>query len=87
MTSLRERMLEDMQLHGLAPKTQESYLRAVRQAVIHFNAATAAVVVSSPPGLAIPLAARPSGQQTGRPLWRSESIQSSIDDQRCAQRG
>ena len=31
MTPLRQRMLEDMQLRGLAPKTQESYLRAVRQ--------------------------------------------------------
>ncbi len=31
MTPLRQRMLEDMQLRGLAPKTQEAYLRAVRQ--------------------------------------------------------
>lgn len=28
MTVLRERMLADMQLRGLAPKTQEAYLRA-----------------------------------------------------------
>jgi hypothetical protein len=28
MTPLRQRMLEDMQLRGLAPKTQESYLPA-----------------------------------------------------------
>ena len=31
MTHLRQRMLEDMQLGGLAPKTQDSYLPAVRQ--------------------------------------------------------
>ena len=31
MTPLRQHMLEDMQLRGLAPKTQEAYLRAVRQ--------------------------------------------------------
>jgi hypothetical protein len=31
MRNLRERMQEDLQLRGLSPKTQESYLRAVRQ--------------------------------------------------------
>ncbi len=31
MTALRERMIEDLQLHGFAEKTQEAYLRAVRQ--------------------------------------------------------
>jgi hypothetical protein len=31
MTALRQRMVEDMQLRGLSPKTQEGYLRAVRQ--------------------------------------------------------
>jgi len=31
MTALRERMNEDLQLHGFAEKTQEAYLRAVRQ--------------------------------------------------------
>lgn len=35
MTPLRKRMLEDMQLHGFAPKTQEAYLRAVRQLSTH----------------------------------------------------
>ena len=29
MTQLRQRMIEDMQLRGLAPRTQESYLAAV----------------------------------------------------------
>jgi site-specific recombinase XerD len=33
MTTLRQRMTEDMQLRGLAPRTQESYLRAVVQLV------------------------------------------------------
>jgi hypothetical protein len=31
MTKLRQRMIEDMQLRGLAEKTQDAYLRAVRQ--------------------------------------------------------
>lgn len=31
MTPLRQRMLEDMQLRGMAPATQEAYLRYVRQ--------------------------------------------------------
>ena len=37
MTVLRQRMLEDMQLRGLAEKTQEAYLRAVRQISEHYN--------------------------------------------------
>jgi site-specific recombinase XerD len=31
MTALRKRMIEDLQLHGYAEKTQEAYLRVVRQ--------------------------------------------------------
>ena len=31
MTALRQRMLEDMRLRGLSPKTQEAYVGAVRQ--------------------------------------------------------
>lgn len=31
MTALRKKMLEDMQLRGLSERTQESYVRAVRQ--------------------------------------------------------
>jgi integrase/recombinase XerD len=37
MTPLRQRMLEDMQLRGLSPRTQESYLREVRQLALHFG--------------------------------------------------
>ena len=37
MTVLRQRMIEDMQLRGLAAKTQEAYLRAVRQISEHYN--------------------------------------------------
>jgi integrase/recombinase XerD len=37
MTPLRQRMLEDMQLRGLAARTQESYLGAVQQLAIHFH--------------------------------------------------
>jgi integrase/recombinase XerD len=36
MTPLRQRMLEDMQLRGLAARTQESYLAAVQQLALHF---------------------------------------------------
>jgi integrase/recombinase XerD len=37
MTKLRQRMIEDMQLRGLAEKTQESYLRVVRQLAEHYH--------------------------------------------------
>jgi integrase/recombinase XerD len=37
MTALRQRMREDMQLRGLAARTQESYLAAVRQLAIHYG--------------------------------------------------
>lgn len=36
MTALRQRMIEDMQLRGLSEKTQESYVRAVRQLAEHY---------------------------------------------------
>jgi hypothetical protein len=37
MTLLRQQMLENMQLRGLAARTQESYLAAVRQLATHFH--------------------------------------------------
>ncbi len=37
MTPLRQRMIEDMQLRGLAEDTQRSYLLAVRQLAEHYN--------------------------------------------------
>ena len=37
MTHLRRRMIEDMQLRGYSPKTQEAYLRAVRQLAEHYD--------------------------------------------------
>jgi integrase/recombinase XerD len=37
MTSLRRRMLEDLQLRGLAPTTQQCYLDAVRQLAHHYR--------------------------------------------------
>ena len=37
MTPLRQRMLEDMQLRGLAPKTQEAYATAVRQLAEYYG--------------------------------------------------
>jgi hypothetical protein len=36
-TSLRQRMLQDLQLAGLSQRTQEAYLRAVRQLADHFR--------------------------------------------------
>ncbi|MCP4041727.1 MAG: tyrosine-type recombinase/integrase [Gammaproteobacteria bacterium] len=39
MTPLRQRMLADMQLRGLAPKTQEGYLRVVRQVAEYYGQA------------------------------------------------
>ena len=35
MTPLRQRMIEDLQLHGLSERTQEMYVRAVRQLADH----------------------------------------------------
>jgi site-specific recombinase XerD len=37
MTDLREHMIEDLQLHGFAEKTQEAYLRSVRQLSAYCN--------------------------------------------------
>ena len=37
MTTLRQKMIEDMQLHSFSERTQDSYLRAVRQLAAYFN--------------------------------------------------
>jgi integrase/recombinase XerD len=37
MTPLRQRMMEDLQLRGLSAKTQDTYLRAVRQLAEHYH--------------------------------------------------
>jgi len=37
MTVLRQKMIEDMQLHGFAVRTQEAYLSAVRQLAKHYH--------------------------------------------------
>lgn len=37
MTVLRQRMIEDMQLRGLSPKTQEAYIGVVKQFAEHFH--------------------------------------------------
>lgn len=37
MTALRQRMIEDMKLHGLAPRTQQAYVRVVRDLAIYYN--------------------------------------------------
>lgn len=37
MTPLRRKMYEDMQLHGLAERTQQSYVRAVKGLAKHYN--------------------------------------------------
>jgi integrase/recombinase XerD len=36
MTPLRQKMIEDMQLRGLSARTQDSYVRAVRQLAEHY---------------------------------------------------
>ncbi len=37
MTALREKMMDDMQLHGFAVRTQEAYRSAVRQLAKHYH--------------------------------------------------
>ena len=37
MASLRQRMIEDMQLRGYSARTQQSYLQAVRALAKHFG--------------------------------------------------
>jgi hypothetical protein len=37
MTLLRQRMIEDMQLHGLAGRPQAAYVAAVRQLAEHYG--------------------------------------------------
>jgi len=37
MTALRQRMIEDMQLRGLAAKTQQAYTHAVKQLAEHYG--------------------------------------------------
>jgi len=37
LTPLRQRLIEDLQLHGLAAKTQDAYVRAVRQLAEHYG--------------------------------------------------
>ena len=37
MTPLRKRFYEDMQLHGLAARTQESYVQAVQGLAKHYK--------------------------------------------------
>src|SRR5437762_12178655 len=37
MTELRKRMIECLQLRGLSARTQESYVRAVRQLADHYH--------------------------------------------------
>ena len=37
MTTLRRRMLEDLQLRGLAPKPQQCYLDAIRQLAHYYR--------------------------------------------------
>ena len=37
MTELRKRMIESLQLRGMSERTQEAYVRAVRQLAQHFQ--------------------------------------------------
>jgi integrase/recombinase XerD len=40
MTPLRQRMIEDMQLRGLAPLTQRAYLQAIQQFALYYGKST-----------------------------------------------
>jgi integrase/recombinase XerD len=37
MTDLRKRMIESLQLRGLSERTEEAYVRAVRQLAEHYH--------------------------------------------------
>ena len=37
MTALKERMVEDMQLHALTAGTQSTYLEAIKNLALHYN--------------------------------------------------
>jgi hypothetical protein len=37
MTELQKRMIQDLQLRGLSERTQEMYVRAVRQLAQHYH--------------------------------------------------
>ena len=43
MTELRKRMIECLQLRGLSERTQESYVRAVRQLAEHYHKSPALI--------------------------------------------
>ncbi len=43
MTPLRQRLLEDLQLRGLSERTQEMYVRAVRQLADHYHKSPAQI--------------------------------------------
>src|SRR2546421_7218774 len=43
MTELRQRMIECQQLRGLSARTQESYVRAVRQLAEHYHKSPALI--------------------------------------------
>jgi len=43
MTPLRQRMIEDLQLRGLSARTQEMYVRAVRQLAAHYHKSPARI--------------------------------------------
>ena len=37
MASLRERMIEDMELAGLSPRTRQAYTQAVKRLAMHYR--------------------------------------------------
>jgi Phage integrase, N-terminal SAM-like domain len=43
MTLLQQRMLEDLQFRGLSARTQEAYVRAVRQLAAHYHKSPARI--------------------------------------------
>jgi site-specific recombinase XerD len=43
MTPLQQRMIEDIQLRGLSKRTQDAYVRAVRQLAAHYHTSPARI--------------------------------------------
>ena len=75
MSSLRERMIHDMQLRGYGERTREAYARAVRQLQEFCQ--------TSPPGARLP---RPLHSKIGRNLCRGSGHVGWLKfDSTCAQ--
>ena len=55
MTELRKRMIECLQLRGLSERTQDSYVRAVRQLAEHYHKSPDQITEDELRGSVLPL--------------------------------